>query len=190
MNQSSDESRTAVFHLFGTIGGDEAGRGFDLASIVTQVSSVLSGDETERKAQKLIFLISSRGGSSEESLRIYAYLANLPVEVVTVGVGLVESAAVTVYLAGRQRLATPTTSLIHEGRTSFKGVAISKLVKMAHSCLAYERTTAEIIAKATGDKRKARRWLRSEHLLSSQEAKSAGIVHEISEELFVGSVLL
>lgn len=108
------EVQKKVFHLFGGVGKDE-GDGFTLSSIVNEMSPILKGDYRQRNSLKPVFLISSRGGSNVEALRIYAYLSCLPLDIITAGVGLVESAATIVYLAGKKRLATASTVfLFHE----------------------------------------------------------------------------
>ncbi len=66
--------------------------------------------------QKLTFFISSTGGDADSGIRLYDYLTALPFDVRTVGFGQVYSAAVTVFLAGTERIAIKNCKfLVHEG---------------------------------------------------------------------------
>lgn len=189
-SKEGQEVRNLVFHLFGGV-GTEKENGFTLSSIAGRMSQFLEGDDERRDSLKPIFLISSRGGSTEEALRIHAYLSCLPIEITTVGIGLVESAATIVYLAGKRRLATPSTIfLFHEGTVSLSGIPSSRIVEAARAQAMKDHAMIEIVAKITGNKKQVARWCRSARSLDAREAENLGIVHEIVDELFSGDTIL
>jgi len=181
---ATENARLAVFHLFGEIKDSNDGSGFTLSRILDGMKCLLAGSDERRRLWKPVFLISSRGGSIEESLRIYSYLAHLPLETTTVAVGLVESAAIYVFLAGKVRIATPeTTFYFHEGHLRISS-GVNDLQAAARAETKKLHTQIDIIAKATGNRKQAARWLRSSHALTAHEAKHLGLVHEIEENAF------
>jgi ATP-dependent Clp protease protease subunit len=191
-SKTEPEIRTVVFHLFGAVGknGDGGTNGnITLESITHGMRQLLEGDEERRKLFNPVLLINSRGGSVEEALSIYAYLAHLPIEITTVAIGLIESAATYIYLAGKKRLATPhSIFLFHESVTNIR-CGTEDLIAQARAERKKHAMEIDIIAQVTGKHEQAARWLRGVHSLTAQEAKAAGIVHEIKEDvLFSGNV--
>ena len=81
----------------------------------------LTGDVEKRSAQEAIqwinqelytkpvtrlrFLVASGGGDIDTGTNLYMYLKALPVDVETIGFGVVDAAAVLVFLGGRSRIA-------------------------------------------------------------------------------------
>lgn len=70
-------------------------------------------------------LLQSHGGFIGDGICLYHDLANLPVRFITYNAGAVASIAVTVFLAGQQRRASPTARfMLHKSHASPPGARI------------------------------------------------------------------
>jgi len=141
----------------------------------------------DQKITKLKFHISSIGGDIDSAIRLYDYLTALPVEVETVGFGQVDSAAVTIFAAGKQRLALEKCRfLIHEGTFTI-GNPVASLHNHEETLLFLQqllKRNIEIIAtttkKSAGD---IEAVLRKGDILSAEKAKAFGLVTDIIKKL-------
>jgi ATP-dependent Clp protease, protease subunit len=180
------EGGTVIFNLFGHVGEDrseEGGPKITLAGIAERMTNVLAQQRPNRLFQ-VRMLLSSRGGSMEEALNIYSYLAHLPIQITMVAVGLVESAANYIYLAGSHRIATPSSIFtFHEGVLTSRA-GCDDLVAMARAETKKHKLLVDIVTRVTGNRKLVQRWHRHTHSLTAQEAKAVGIVHEIKEVMF------
>ena len=126
--------------------------------------------------------ITSGGGDINLAWCFYGFIRCISPELMTVAVGNVESAAVTVFLAGNKRYALPTASfLLHDvqsvsdengyGATTDARICEDeqrRYIDLLTSELTIPREEVVAISSATT-------------LLSAQEAKEIGLVHEILE---------
>lgn len=172
-----------LFNIFGPIFSTQDNRQGLLYTLSKHMCRLFEGTNDERNGLQPVLQISSRGGSLEEALQVYAYLSQIPQELITFGVGLVESAAALIYLAGKKRLATPTTLFsIHGGTYSIARANYSEVQSMAKHHALQTKIQAKIIAKITNvSLAQAQRWMLEGKSFSVKEAKSYGIVHEIVE---------
>ena len=167
-----------VFKLFGDIGKGSFQHLFE--SMQHLLAARGDGQESD-KLPKPMLLISSRGGGYEEAMEMYNFLATLPVAVITVCMGFVESAAILPYVAGAKRYSVLNANfMIHEGSVSLQNVPLGEVEvqakRMRSAAVLRERTLCE----ATGRSPKTvARWMRNGASFTSVEAQKVGLVHEI-----------
>ena len=181
------EVRQVVFNLFGHVGygGPVDEPKITLSSIAEKMARILDENRYSDTILEPTFLISSRGGVADEALRIYSYLAYLPVKITTVAVGLVESAANYVYLAGKHRVCVPSSMfLFHEGHVRTNSHFNDALAGVRGE-VRKSKQLIGIVANVTGNRKLATKWHRNTFVLSAEEAKEAGLVHEIKDVLFL-----
>lgn len=95
-----------------------------IISIITQ----LIGNE---KPDRIIFLISSRGGEVDAGISLYNFLKALPVQVYMHNVGSIDSIANVVFCAGEKRYAAPhSTFLFHGVQTRVNGPSMLSLPQL------------------------------------------------------------
>lgn len=147
----------------------------------------VNGQIYTSKVSKLTIFLSSVGGDIDSAIRIYSYLKGLPIEVETIGFSQIDSAANTIFLAGKNRKALRGCRFfLHEGTFT-----IGNQTAVLH---AHEETLTvlrellkrniEIISNETGkDPKQIADVLREGKIYSTQEALNFGIVTEIIDKL-------
>jgi ATP-dependent protease ClpP protease subunit len=135
----------------------------------------------------LRFMVASAGGDVDTGTNLYMYLKALPVEVETIGFGVVDAAAVLVFLGGRKRLVVDGCRFFfHEGRYTFEQPTAS-LEAHEETLSIFKRNLHEmiyIIAKETGnDTERVAQMLRKSKIMLTSEAHDFGLCHEIIEKL-------
>ena len=143
--------------------------------------------EIEKKLQnnlgaQLVVMVESSGGSVEEAIKIYSLLKVYAGEVLTVGLGYVDSAALFPFLAGDERIClSSTTFLCHPFMYSVSGTTIHGLQQQVREVQKKMVTQLEIVTSETKiPKKVVRRWFtRETKRLSANEAHELGIVHRI-----------
>lgn len=140
-----------------------------------------------KPVDKLRFLIASAGGDIDTGTNLYMYLKALPIDVETIGFGVVDAAATIVFLGGRKRSAVDGCRFFfHEGRYTFEEPTAT-LHAHEERLSVFKRDLHEmiyIIARETGnDTEVVANMLRRSKLMLTQEAKEFGICHEIIEKL-------
>lgn len=136
---------------------------------------------------KLRFLVASSGGDVDTGTSLYMYLKALPIEVETIGFGVVDAAAVLVFLGGKKRLAVDGCRFFfHEGRYTFDQPT-APLYAHEETLSIFKRDLNEmiyVIARETGnDTERVAQMLRRSKIMLTEEAKEFGICHEIIEKL-------
>ncbi|MEK7598043.1 MAG: ATP-dependent Clp protease proteolytic subunit [Patescibacteria group bacterium] len=136
--------------------------------------------------RKLYFYLSSNGGDVDSAIRLYDFLKSLPIKVIMISFGQIDSAANTVYLAGEERISiTNCRFFLHEG--TFTMNQASALHVHEESLIFLKellRRTTEIISKETKKEfKEIQKILRDGTLLNTEEAKKFGIVHKIVDKL-------
>lgn len=69
----------------------------------------------QHKPDALYFLMSSPGGSVRAGVTLYNYLKAIPAEVIMHNMGMIDSIATVVFLAGDKRYAAPHSSFLYHG---------------------------------------------------------------------------
>src|SRR5262249_35044299 len=85
----------------------------DRISIMRLMGTV--GVALDRGAQSITICMSSQGGAQDQAFYAYELLKSSPVPITTYNLGVVQSAALTLFLAGSKRYAVPhATFLMHK----------------------------------------------------------------------------
>jgi len=139
------------------------------------------------ETEKLVLFISSKGGDLDTAIRIYSYLKGLPIEVETIGFGQIDSAAIVIFLSGKNRMALAESRFILHRSMYSIGLQSSPIE-------IYEQTVSilrelndkhiQIIAKETSKTPKEIESVMIDgKILSPEKAMKLGIVTEIITEL-------
>jgi ATP-dependent Clp protease, protease subunit len=134
------------------------------------------------KAKSVTICMSSSGGAPDQALYVYEILKSLPVTIYTHAIGPVQSAAVTLFLSGSRRYASPGANfLFHD--TVFNTVATLRYEDMVghaksiefndkwlHKLISHElRRPAKEVAK----------WFLGQELRDTQFALEKGLIEEV-----------
>lgn len=171
---------TRVFTLFGDIEKDAFLR------LSKEMLPLLAGQTLHERPEKPVLVVSSRGGSIEEAIQIHEFIRQIPLPVVTLGLGFVESAGFIVYLAGKRRLATSGTRfMFHAGVHSIRA-PVTELKTLYRTVELQNNTLAGLVMDATGKGRVVvNRWYHRGLACSARDAQKLGIVHEVvSDSVF------
>ncbi|MEM3504260.1 MAG: ATP-dependent Clp protease proteolytic subunit [Nitrososphaeria archaeon] len=132
-----------------------------------------------------VLLIASVGGETNAGLAAYNYLKGLPINLTTHNMGNVESAAVTMYCAGKTRLATPNSKfMIHPVALTLNGQFNQEQLNIFVSQIEADITNmSKIIADTAGTNiKETRKMMKETTVLSSEEALKLKLVTEIKQE--------
>jgi ATP-dependent Clp protease protease subunit len=156
---------------------------------VNQLAQIVDA-QIKNGAHKITILLSSNGGDPSSAFTAYNYLRGVSAEITTFNVGNVDSAAATVYCAGRNRYALPGTRfLLHgnssviPGNTLMDAAALEANLQILKNL---NEMTASVIANTTNKKQsEIQNMLRGQTIFTPEEAKTFGLVQEIKSE-FMG----
>jgi len=155
------------------------------------VSRLLANVDAKIKTgtKRFVLLISSPGGSVFAGLSAYHYLKGIPAEVVTHNFGEVDSIATVMYCAGSKRYSVP------EGRFLLHGITLTFAPNanldeggMSEQLKSMQQQVASIAAVISGCSGKplaeVQDTILKRTVLTAPEAKTWGLVHEISSKLY------
>ena len=178
--------KTVLIKLIGQIisGGNGSGDEGSLVKLSAPIIRFIESGKASREEYNPLLLLSSRGGSAETAMSLYALLKQLPRPLTALGMGQIESAAIFVYLAAKKRLAMPTTTfMIHNGNFSMKDIPKDEIMSVARSCVLTNEVQMKVVAKECGlSLAQVRKWFSGGKSFSAKEAVKYGIVHEIVED--------
>ncbi|MDB5238408.1 MAG: hypothetical protein JWM46_678 [Candidatus Kaiserbacteria bacterium] len=135
----------------------------------------------------LRFMVASGGGNIDTGTNLHMYLKSLPVKVETIGFGVVDAAAVLVFLGGHTRIAVEGCRFFfHEGRYTIENPT-GPLHAHEEAISVFKRNLHEmiyVIARETGnDTETVANMLRKSKIMQTSEAKDFGLCSEIIKEL-------
>jgi len=138
---------------------------------------------------KLVLLISTKGGNVFEGISIYNYLKGIPITVETHNFGSTDSIGNIIYVAGSKRFCVPDARfLLHPVGITFQGNSVleqAKLEEHLRSLIVDQENIAKIIGKEVSKSTKTiLKVIHDRTTLTSNEAKTFGLVHEIKSELY------
>lgn len=134
--------------------------------------------------KKITICLSSPGGSPEQAFYAYEVLRGMStqVELNTHNLGMVQSAATTIFLAGSKRYAAPNaTFLVHGTKHDTGGsVTIDHVSYGLESIVADdERAMAIMAERTTKDVAEVKQWYAGQKLRDTAFAKEHGIIHDV-----------
>lgn len=139
-----------------------------------------------RKGVPVILYISSDGGDAPAGMYFLKMIKHLKIPFLTVAVHKVHSSALYLYLAGERRYSLPgATFLVHDTRLTLEcnRMLIKDLRKVVSRMGFLVKSEEEFLAKMTGMKKADLQELsKKDKLMSAEEAKKLGLVHDIFEE--------
>jgi ATP-dependent protease ClpP protease subunit len=144
-------------------------------------------------ATKTITLaLSSPGGAPDQAFYVYEILVALHsrVELVTHNVATVQSAAMTLFMAGSKRYSVPNaTFLVHETTHNTGGpVTIDHVTYGAASIEADDVRAMAIMEERTGkDAKTVRQWFKGQKLRDTAFASESNIISGVGPLQFTGS---
>ena len=179
-----EEKKVVLFTLFDNIKPRKEDRPGTMCSLATQFDKFLVGDKTKREKFELILRINSRGGSVEEAISLYSYLRNSVPNLITAGYGFIDSTAMYVFLAGKERICTPETRFfVHGGTNSCSDVPAAEFQTVSRGVISQNNLLADIIVQHTNVSiRTIKRWMKHGRSFYAEEALEYGFIHEISTD--------
>jgi ATP-dependent protease ClpP protease subunit len=147
------------------------------------------GSSLDRGSRKFTLCITCPGGSTEQAFYAYEILRSLPeeVEITTHNVGSIQSAGVTLFLAGKTRLAVPNaTFMVHETTHNTGGmVGVDHVEYGAAAIKADDASAMAIVAERTGkDLKTVRRWFGGQKLRDTEFARAQGFISDVVPVFF------
>lgn len=131
-------------------------------------------------AKEITVYLNSTGGDVYCALGLYDLLRASEAHIKMVGVGLVASAAVLVYLAGDTRIALPNTRfMLHSVSAALDDASAKDIAIESQETVALNKLLAKITADRTGHGKKVRRMFDRAVYLSAQEAREVNICTEV-----------
>jgi ATP-dependent Clp protease, protease subunit len=165
--------------------------GFNLVidRIATMPLMTAVGATIEKGAQTLTLCMSSIGGSPEQAFYAYGILRALPVPITTHNVGVVQSAALIIFLAGTRRLAVPhSTFLMHKtihnppAGSSYGQELLDHSLESLHAD--DERAMAIVAERTEQPLTRVRRWFSGQRLRPTEFAQRHGIIQAVEPVTF------
>jgi ATP-dependent Clp protease protease subunit len=129
-------------------------------------------------------LLQSNGGYVSDGICLHNMLSHAPIDIVMYNCGAVASIAVTLFLAGKQRVASDTARfMIHKSHATAPAGARPEALKIiADGLMADDRRTEEILHRHVSLSQSM--WDVHAHAdlhLAASEALTAGVIHRIGD---------
>lgn len=154
---------------------------------VNMLLAIING-QMRSGVKKITIVLSSPGGDTAAAFAAYNILKSVPVEITTFNVGNIDSAAMMIYCAGKNRYSFPSPArfLIHGNSVNFGGgVSLDSrsLDSQLQQLNNLNQMTIDVISSTTGNiKRKdIENAVHGQTILSPDDAKQWGIVQEIRD---------
>lgn len=152
------------------------------AGRVKNVMAIISNIIGKEKPAALYFLFASRGGQVDAGVTFFNFLKSLPVKIIMHNIGVINSIANVIFLAGKKRYASPhSTFLFHGAAVPLNGnYSLPQLNEIKDSLDKDQNTIAGIVCDNTKMLRKTieKLFLQGE-TKDVQFALKHGIIDEI-----------
>jgi ATP-dependent Clp protease protease subunit len=137
----------------------------------------------QQKPKKLYFLFSSPGGNVNAGITFYNFLKALPCEIIMHNNGSIDSIANIVFMAGKQRFASPNSSFLFHGvalRLPQVELNLTKIKEFTSGIEKDQEKIAGIIAENTKmGKKEIKKLFSQGEVKDVQFALKRGIINEI-----------
>ena len=153
----------------------------NVRAFITEIKNLV---DKNPDATSLTIYISSPGGSVDIAVELFNFLKLLDCKVRTVNTSYVNSAAIIIFAAGKERISLPCSSFyVHSITKNLNGnFTADDLLREAKEMSTNADKVATILANIS-NKSKAywKRLMRKGCLLTSQKAKEVGLINDILE---------
>lgn len=141
----------------------------------------------QRRYDKLVIFMNSTGGQLDDGLSLFGLIRSLPLEVITVNVGLIASIAILPFMAGTTRIALPHAKFhFHDYEWNYAGPHnLTRLEYLDHTQFlgSARDTTFEVLKEntlLTDQDLKELKLLDVPVIKDAAFANEKGIVHEVN----------
>lgn len=147
--------------------------------------AMICGDAVKNGYKEIHLCINSTGGFMDQTYYLCNILDALPAKIITHNVGVIQSAAIILYMIGHERLATEGSTIVFH-QTGFEGALGQRFVKAflkeKLTGIDYEDDrSASIVAQRAGRTvSEVRQWQDAEITMTTAAAIENGIVHRIA----------
>jgi len=147
--------------------------------------ALVCGDAVKNGFKEIHLCISSPGGYMDNAYYVCNTLEALPAKIITHNIGIIQSAAIILFMIGEERLATEGSTFVFH-QTGFEGAQgqrfIKTFLKDKLRDIQYDDTrSAAMIAQKVGQPIKTvRRWQDAEITMTTKTAVENGIVHRVT----------
>lgn len=101
-------------YMYGEVNCDSVFRVIERLNLLNRYDEeMLKNGPRNYKAQPIVLHINSGGGSVYDGIALYSAIKNSPTPVMTIGSGMVGSAALLIFLGGKYRVAYPYTTFLY-----------------------------------------------------------------------------
>jgi ATP-dependent protease ClpP protease subunit len=149
---------------------------------VKTIMAIINGIIMEEKPDTIYFLFSSNGGAISSGVTLYNFLKSLPVDLIMHNIGAINSIANVIFLAGKERYASPHTTFLFHGAAVHLNAMFSlpQINEIQDSLQKDHNTIAGIICDNTKISHEEINKLFAQGETKDAEfALKAGIVHKI-----------
>lgn len=148
---------------------------------------VISG-QMQQGVKNITILISSPGGDTMSAFAAYNILKNLPIELTTVNVGTVDSAAMLIYCAGSHRysLGGPGIRFLIHGNSVTSGLPMDagNMDAQLQQLKNLNQMLVQVLSAAAPNKKgEIEKAVASQKILSAEEARDWGFVQQLKEQV-------
>lgn len=152
----------------------------------SQLLMACLADQINKGEKEIYLLISSPGGVVSEGVFLHNYIKSLPAKVITHNIGIVDSVANVVFLAGTERYAVTHSSFLFHG----VGLQTDRPMRFDEKELREkievigrdQKLISDIIVKNSKlSFAKVQKLFLETQTLTPKQAKAFGLVHEIKE---------
>jgi ATP-dependent protease ClpP protease subunit len=136
--------------------------------------------------KEIHILLSSNGGNINLAFILFSYLRSLSTEIIMHSSGNIDSCAINLFLAGKQRYATPGTTFLLHGASRTFGKDDSFTVEKLYSEFVslqkdQEKIITNILTNTNYSEQELKNNLAVGLTLDANEAKNKGIISEIKD---------
>jgi ATP-dependent Clp protease protease subunit len=157
------------------------------AGIDGKTSQTLMGvlaEQVNKGEKEVCLMLSSAGGATNSGITLFNYIKSLPIKTIMFNIGIVDSIANVVFLAGAERYAVPNSSFLFHG----VGLNITQQARfeekqIKESLLSIERDqnliTDIIVANSKLDLNRVKDMFLEAKTLTPEEAKTVNIIKDV-----------
>lgn len=143
-------------------------------------------DNINKGEKEYYILLSSPGGSTDNGVTLYNYIKSLPAKIIMHNIGMIDSIANLLFLAGEERYAVPNSSFLFHGvgfdvkqTTRLEEKELKEKIKIIERD---QKLISRIIAARTMlSIKEIRKMFLEAQTKTPEEAKITGFIQEIKE---------